>query len=239
MQKPRPKGGRLFEDSVRYAPPAMLIHRRVVIAADVAATKKNSADYTAIVIAAFFVAQWKSPEGLMLQLPFADVLRVYRMRVEIPDTVRILQQLANDWPGSPIVVESQGGQGLGVVQTLRRVAPDHLPLHAAPRTVDKFTAAQPVRAANNQGRWRIPLRHDPEHDSSGLEKLLRELDVWDEGNWIAPYMGELKKFTGTDDREDDQVDASAHCWDYGSLIAGISGGGGVRGKRKGASDAGF
>lgn len=215
MQRPRPKGGRVFGEPTRYEPPAQLIGRRIVIAVDAAGTAKTSADHTAIVVAAFWRATWTSPEGLVLpNMLFGDLLRCYRMQLEVPDVVRVLDVLQRRWPGAPIVVETQGGQGQTVAQTLRRLRPS-LRIVEVPRTVDKFTAAQPTAAATTQGRWRVPLRHDPELDSVELEKLLRELDVWDEGEWIGPYLRELERFTGIADAEDDQVDATCHAWDYG------------------------
>lgn len=214
MQRPRPKGGHVFGEPVRYMGKAVRQGRQIVIAVDAAGTAKKSADHTAITITCYWRAPWESPEGVVLTgMLWGQVLRCYRMQLETPDVVRVLAVLQASWPGVPIVVETQGGQGQSVAQNLRRQYPK-LRLIEVPRTVDKFSAAQPCAAAWNQGRLQAPLDHDTSLDSVPLEKLLRELKCWDEGKWIAPYMREHERFTGIDGAEDDQVDATVHNWDF-------------------------
>lgn len=220
MQRPRPKGGRVFGEFTRYEPPALLIRRHIVIACDPAGTAKTSADNTAIVVLATWRAEWTSPEGIVLpSMLYADVLRCYSFKLEIPDTVAFLDVLQRHWPGAPIPVETQGGQGQGVVQSLRRINPN-LRLVEVPARVDKFQRAQGAAAGSKQGRLRTPLRHDPSVDSPEIEKWLREHEVWDEGQWIAPYHREVERFTGVGDAVDDRVDATAHGWNFAEGFAG-------------------
>lgn len=240
MQRPRPKGGRVFGESQRYMPPAQIAGRKIVISVDAAGTAKTSADHTAISVAAFYRAMWTSPEGVVLTgMLHGDLLRVYRFQLEVPDVVRILNVLQASWPGAPIVIETQGGQGQTTAQTLRRLGPK-LRIVEVSRTVDKFTAAQPCAAANNQGRLRFPLRHEAAHDSTALQKLLRELDVWDEGEWLSPCLRELERFTGLGgDAEDDQVDAIVHGWDFADKVPTTKPKRPALGARKGATTGGY
>jgi len=239
MQRPRPKGGRVFGESQRYMPPAQILGRKIVISVDAAGTAKTSSDHTAIAITAFYRAMWTSPDGIVLtSMLHGDLLRMYRFQFEVPDVVRVLDVLQKGWPGAPMPIETQGGQGQTVAQTLRRLRPK-LRLVEVPRTVDKFTASQACAAANNQGRLRVPLKHDPSLDSVELQKLLRELRVWDEGEWISPCLRELERFTGIADAEDDQVDAIVHGWDFADKMPTTTPKKPALGPRKGANTGGY
>jgi hypothetical protein len=239
MQAPRPKGGSLFGEAARYPGKAQLIGRRVVISVDAAGTAKTSADHTAITITVYWRQEWVSPDGTRLPgMLHGQVLRCYRFQLETPDVVRVLDQLQRDWPGAPVVIESQGGSGQTTAQTLRRLQPA-LRITEVPRTVDKFTAAQPCAAGWNQGRLMAPLQHDTSLDSVALQKLLRQLGVWDEGQWLAPYLKEFARFTGLAGGEDDQVDATVHGWDFAEAMSMGSAQRPVRGPRKAAQTGGF
>lgn len=240
MQRPRPKGGRVFGESERVMPPVQILGRKIVLSVDAAGSEDTKADHTAIAVQAFYRAIWTSPEGIALTgMLHGDLLRVYRFRLETPDTVRVLDQLQRDWQGAPFVIETQGGQGQTVAQMFRRLRPG-LRIVEVPRTMDKFTASQPCAAANNQGRWRVPVRHDPSLDSTALQKLLRELEVWDEGEWISPCLRELERFTGSGkDTEDDQVDAIVHGWDFADKMPTTKPKVPARGARKATSTGGY
>jgi phage terminase large subunit-like protein len=138
----------------------------------------------------------------------------------------------------PIVIETQGGQGQSVAQNLRRQYPK-LRLVEVPRTIDKFSAAQPCAAAWNAGRFQVPLRHDPSVDSLPLQKLLRDLECWDEGDWIAGYLKEHSSFTGKDGAEDDQVDSTVHNWDFADKQPASKPKVPARGSRKAAATGGY
>lgn len=239
MQRPRPKGGHIFGEPRRYAGQAIRQGRQIVISVDAAGTAKTSADHTAITITCYWRAPWESPDGIVLTgMLWGQVLRCYRMQLETPDVVRVLAVLQAAWPGVPLVIETQGGQGQSVAQNLRRQYPK-LRLIEVPRTIDKFSAAQPCSAAWNQGRLQVPLNHDPSLDSVALQKLLRELDCWDEGKWIAPFMKEHERFTGKDGGEDDQVDATVHNWDFADKQPASKPKTPALGPRKGASTGGY
>jgi phage terminase large subunit-like protein len=67
-----------------------------------------------------------------------------------------------------------------------------------PATHDKFTRAQAYAAAWNDGRVLLPANVGPD-------------------SWVNVFLAEHLSFTGSDDKEDDQVDAGAALYD---LIAG-------------------
>lgn len=239
MQRPRPKGGSVFGEPRRYMGQAIRQGRQIVIAVDAAGTAKKSADHTAISICCYWRAPWESPEGIWLpNMLYGQVLRCYRFQLETPDVVRVLAVLQAAWPGVPIVIETQGGQGQSVAQNLRRQYPK-LRLIEVPRTVDKFSAAQPCAAPWLQGRFQVPLDHDPTIDSVALQKLLRELEVWDEGKWIGPYLKEHERFTGVDGAEDDQVDSTVHNWDFADKQPASKPKVPARGSRKAAATGGY
>lgn len=212
--RPRPKGGAVFGEFHRYEAPALMIQRHVVLACDPAGTAKTSADNTAIVVMAYWRAEWVSPEGIVLSsMLFGDILRCYTFQLEVPDVAAFLDVLQRHWPGAPIVIETQGGHGKDVAVMLRRINPT-LRIAEITTTADKFTRAQAAAAASKQGRLRLPLRPDPAVDPPEVEKWLREHEKWDEHQWIGPYVKELERFTGVDGAKDDRADATAHGWNY-------------------------
>lgn len=183
---PTPRGGELFREPARYKLISDIAGARFAIACDPAATARTSADHSAIVVAAA-VGDGASQK--------VYVMDVWRGQVEIPELVEKLRAFQADWR-CPIFVESAGGFK-AVAQMLRRVGPatqgrnDPLRVVEVPPLGDKFTRALPVSTAWNDGRVLVPERDDP---------------------WIAPFLSEVRKFTGKGDKQDDQVDALAHAF---------------------------
>lgn len=194
MQAPIPKGGRQFGDPVRGERPERRMH--VLISVDPAGTRKTSADHTAIVIA----WAWKERDGHGVVRTHLFVERVIRERLEIPETVEKLLELAADYPGAPIVIETQGGHGQAVAQSLRRLD-ERLNLVEISTTSEKFIRWQPCVAAWRRGRIVVPPR-----------------ELEDQPPWIAAYLDEMKRVTGIADREDDQADATSQAYDYADTI---------------------
>lgn len=167
---PRTRGGALFRDAVYYdeLPRSGL---RFGLGFDLAYTAKTHADYSVVVALAV------DSDGI------AYVLDVRRQQVEATVFGETMRRVQADHGGT-VLTGFVGGTEQGVVQFLARSG---LRMHAIAAKEDKFVRAQPVAAAWNAGRVRLP-RDKP---------------------WLAALVGELADFTGVNDRHDDQVDALA------------------------------
>jgi len=75
---------------------------------------------------------------------------------------------------------------------------------------DKFQRAQPFAEAWNEGRIRIPSRK-----FFGIE----DDEETPEPEWVTDYVSEIQSFTGVNDSQDDQVDASSGGFD--ALESGV------------------
>lgn len=117
------------------------------------------------------------------------ILRAWRGQVPIPDFANVLLALQNEFGGTAINVESVGGFK-AIPQMLLAIHPD-LRINEIIPVGDKFTRAQPVAAAWNTGRLLVPASGAP---------------------WVGPLLDELARFTGVNDKNDDQVDWLAHAW---------------------------
>lgn len=115
------------------------------------------------------------------------ILDVIRMQETIPVVVRRLRDVQAQ-RNLLIVVEAVAGFK-AVPQMLRDIDPK-LRIREIVPSVDKFIRAQPVADAWNEGRVLVP-EHAP---------------------WVNEFLTEFERFTGVDDDEDDQVDATAHLW---------------------------
>ncbi len=130
------------------------------------------------------------------------VLEVVRVQQEIPAMCDRLVALQARW-SAPLIIEA-AGVGKAVPQMLRRIQPRLSIVEVQPRG-DKFVRAQPLAAAWAQGRVLVPLS----------------------APWLGDYLHELQGFTGIGDRHDDQVDATAHAFNYalaGSTSVALVGG---------------
>lgn len=183
---PQPRGGALFKDPAFFRYFADIAGARLAIGCDPAATAKTSADYSTIVVVGAV------GEGIDQKV---YVLDVWRGQVEIPQLVAKLREYQDNWR-CPVYVEAQGGFK-AVPQMLRQVGASGKEQDEALRVVevnarsDKFIRALPVSAAWNDGRVLLPFDDEP---------------------WKAPFLREVKKFTGKGDKTDDQVDALSHAF---------------------------
>ena len=178
--QPRSKGRKVFGAPHYYDPDKFIIDGcRVVIGADPAATAKESADHSALVVMAMR-GSWKDPTFYILD--------VWRGQVQIPDFVNVLYAKQLRYHGAHIIIECVAGFK-GVAQMLQRLQPKLKVFENQP-TENKFMRAQPLAAAWKAGKVLVPL----------------------EADWIPDFWEELHKFTGVDDAEDDQVDATAHAY---------------------------
>jgi len=184
---PRPRGGQLFKTPLRYDAPA-LDDARIIIAVDPAASEKNHADYSVAVVLA--VRGYESDMR-------ADVLEVIRGQWEIPKLCHELQILQKKW-GSALCIEAQG-VGMAVPQVLKSINPLLQIVEIKPKG-DKYTRSQPIAAAWNEGRVRVPLH----------------------AYWLNDFLTEMGNFTGISDKHDDQVDAISHAWNQAAQEVGTS-----------------
>jgi len=183
MGSPRLRGARLFDGEVtRFDLSKFSINGcRAAISVDPAGTKKTRSDHTAIVVGAM--------------TGFGDATKLYildvkRMQEEIPTVVRRLRDLQTS--RRLLIVAEANGIGRAVPQMLRDIDPT-LRIHEIEAVQDKFLRAQPVAAAWN------------DRGPAGGRVLVPE-----NAPWVDEFLTEFERFTGVDDDEDDQVDATAH-----------------------------
>jgi predicted phage terminase large subunit-like protein len=187
--KPQPRGGKLFKEPARYQN-LDITGRRILIAVDVAGTKSTRADRTVAVVGSV----WKNESGD----PVVDVIEVMSIQEEIPEVCRRLEELQKRW-GSMLIIEGDG-IGKAVPQTLLDINPKlRLRVIYSSGHGDKFTRAQPVAAAWNDGRIRVPLN----------------------ATWLDDYLFVMDKFTGVNDARDDEVDATSHLFNNIEQTAGM------------------
>lgn len=183
---PRPRGGSVFHaEPALYSADALaeVLRRptgwRKGIGADFAYTKKTSADHSALVAGLGFVEDKKR---------HLYILEVDRAQLEAPGVAARGKRLQ----------EAHGGArcpALSYVSTTEKAVAQLMAAHgfkveARLAVGDKFTRAQPYAASWNDQRVLLP--EDIEGDS-----------------WINVFLAEHLGFTGSDDKEDDQVDAGA------------------------------
>lgn len=119
----------------------------------------------------------------------AYLLKAWRGQVPIPQFANVLLALQAEFGNTAINVESVGGFK-AIPQMLLAIHPD-LRINEIVPVGDKFTRAQPVAAAWNTGRLMVPASAP---------------------TWLGPVLDEVAKFTGVNDKHDDQVDWLAHAW---------------------------
>lgn len=177
QQRPRKRGGQVFSDNpVRYQT-AEREGARLVIAADTASSQRKTADFTAFVVMA---GQGSGAERT------ADILEVQHARMDLLQLGAAAQDLQERY-GTPITLE-ETAQSLPIIQYLKTLG---VAVRGVRPLGDKFTRSQPLAAAWNAGRVRVP----------------------EAAPWVIPLLSEMAAFTGTSaDDHDDQVDAAAYAW---------------------------
>lgn len=126
-------------------------------------------------------------EGYGAQSVMYVVDRV-RIQEEIPNVVKIARKLQAKYR---LLVACEAVAGFKAVpQSLRAMDPTLRVIDITTGGRDKFTRAQSLAAAWNAGRVLIPV----------------------DAPWADHLISEFTSFTGSNDDEDDQVDAGAHAW---------------------------
>lgn len=200
--RPRPQGRAVFHEPARYwlrgdpdhmaecqlngtckerdLHPFTWTGKRGVIAVDPAATATTQSDWSAIVVMAI--------EGLGVDSR-AWIVEVVRVQCEIPDLVKEIRRVQLKYR-LMVACEAIGGFK-AVPQSLRALDPKLRVMDITTGGKDKYTRAQPVAGAWNDGRVLVPM------------------DV----EWAEPYVKELTRFSGAGGGEiDDQVDGTSHGW---------------------------
>lgn len=217
---PRSKERRIFAmDPTRYE----LIDwrwtgKRGIVSLDPAATERTAADHTACAALAI--------DGIG-DTSHLYVRKVSRAQMTVPNAARLAMVYQTVFK-LPVAVESVGGFK-AVPQMLRELAPK-LRIEEIVPLGDKLTRAMPLSKLWQNGRVSVPIGEGDDHQLDAMliaawNKLVRhealgkgagwEVPPWPRDilmgmDWIDPYLAEMRKFSGLGDKEDDQVDATAH-----------------------------
>ena len=124
----------------------------------------------------------------------ADVLDAERFRAETGEAARRLLAFQRRRGGGALHIEASR-DGKSIAKTLRDIAPELVLHELAPRG-DKFVRSQPLATAWNDGRVRVPMS----------------------AAWLPEYLSVFERFTGVNDRHDDDVDATAHAWNAATVM---------------------
>ncbi len=177
--RPRPEGTAIFHEPARFKLSEFTwAGKRGVIVIDPAATAKTSSDWTAMLVCAV--------EGFGLNSKMWIIDRIH-VQEEIPQIVKIAHRLQRQYK---LMIACEAVSGFKAVpQMLRQLDPSIRIMELAVHR-DKFTRAQGLAAAWNDGRVMIPL----------------------DAEWADHLIEEYTRFTGNGDKHDDQVDCGAHAW---------------------------
>lgn len=184
QQHPVPRSGVLFREPARYESPE-LEGSIVVLACDPAGSAKTRANHTAV---AAIAMREEFDERSETWRWHGDILAVERWQGEAEESTERLLSFQDRFGGAKLHIESSR-DGVEIAKSLRAIEPRLRVALRAP-VGDKFTRAQPLIAAWNSGRARIPQR----------------------APWLIDLLAETELFTGVADRADDQVDALSHAW---------------------------
>lgn len=185
---PRPRGGSVFNAEPRlYTTDALeeVLARpggwRKAIGLDFAYSKRTSADHSAAVLGLGFLHEGRRTTYVL------DCLRRQVTQPTFAREVATLQQAHAGATAMGYVSSIEKHAAGGVEPFFRSHGAAILARIAAG---DKFTRAQPYAASWNDGRVLLPADVGPD-------------------SWVNVLLAEHLSFTGSDDREDDQVDAGA------------------------------
>lgn len=205
--RPRPRGATVFKDATYYDPETFdLTGWRLIIYADPAASKRTTANHSAILALAV------KGYGLGMEGRVADV---YRKQETIPQFVRDLMAFQARHGHTVANVESVAGFK-AVAQVLRDIDPEVLVKEVTPLG-DKFQRAQPAASAWNgdpgdPGDAGDPTANPPRPPRPPRPPVAPRLLVPLRAPWLKGFLAEVKAFTGVNDAADDQVDCLSGAW---------------------------
>jgi len=199
--RPRPRGATVFKDATYYDPDTFdRTGWRIVIYADPAASKRTTANHSAILALAV--------QGYGIEMQ-GRILDVYRKQVEIPEFVRDLRDFQARNGNAEALVESVAGFK-AVAQMLREIDPDVMVREVQPLG-DKFQRAQPAASAWNGD----PGKPDAVPPKPPVPpRLMPPLNA----PWLKKFLAEVKVFTGVNDAADDQVDCLSGAWNEAANV---------------------
>lgn len=199
--RPRPRGATVFKDATYYDPDMFdATGWRIIIYADPAASKRTTANHSAILALAV------KGYGIEMQ---GRILDVYREQVEIPQFVRDLMAFQTRHGNAEANVESVAGFK-AVAQMLREIDPNVMVKEVTPLG-DKFQRAQPAASAWN-GDPGDPRSTPPKPPVP--PRLMPPLRA----PWLKKFLAEVKVFTGVNDAADDQVDCLSGAWNEAANV---------------------
>lgn len=129
QQRPAPLEGALFRRDWLQRGKAPRSGVRVAMGVDLAISTRDSADYTAIVVMA------RDEFGKLY------VLDAVRERVDFPNALRLIRNMADKWSPKAILIEQVAFQAVVVQELLRQTT---LPIKGVVPDKDKMTRAQPL-----------------------------------------------------------------------------------------------
>lgn len=198
--EPRPRGGIVFAQPTRVAAP-VITGRRIVIGCDCAGTDGPQSDHTVLV--ALAVGDDPDETGRRT-VRVTDVVGVLRLRLRPEHAAPQVLAWQRQFGGVPLTIEAtRDGKDLGAA--LQRISRG-IVVRYATATGDKFVRSQPVAAAWNAGRVRVPL-------DARTMRATTDAD-------LADFVRVVTSFAGMGDREDDDVDALSHAWGVAITGAG-------------------
>lgn len=203
---PRKDGGKVFGLPSRYTfkrgkshggavQPFDWTGKRGCISIDPAGTEKKRADHTGVAVVAMDDIRVGTDT-----LPRGWLVDGTKRQISVPEAARQALQWKEKY-GLPLVIEG-GNMGANAVhQVLKELEPD-LDIEMPPMFGDKYTRAQPLAGAWNDGRFLIPTYIDI--DGHRLDDV----------DWIDNVLEQADEFTGEDGAEDDLIDAVAHGFNF-------------------------
>lgn len=136
QQRPAPLEGALFKRDWIRTGPAPRSGTRIAMGVDLALSTKQTADYTAIAVIS------RDEFGKLY------VLDVVRERVDFPNALRLIRNMADKWSPGTIAIEQVAYQAVVVQELLRQTT---LPIRGVLPDKDKVTRAQPLALRYEQG----------------------------------------------------------------------------------------
>lgn len=196
---PRPRGGAVFKNEPgRYQVPTPCA--RIILSADCAGTAGDRSDYTAVCALGCVGFGDRT---------VCEVLEMARWRLEPQDVAPKLLEFQRRWGGGIMWIELTR-DGKAIAKAIQALAP-RIRLGLVVPIGDKFTRAQPVAAAWNDGRVRVPMA----------------------AGWLGDFLEEVQSFTGLGDKRDDQVDCLSQGWARAIAGSGHSAGAQTTGVARG------
>ncbi len=183
LGRPQPRGSSVFGPETYYTEPALAYS--VTFGIDLAYTAKTRADRSVS------IKLGRVPPATPGADPIYHVLDVQVRQVRAPEFATVLRAHHTSAPGAPIWFYGSTTER-GTADLLAGLG--GIPVDGKLATADKFVRAQPVAAAWNQGRIRVP-EPNAAHP------------------WVGDFVKEVRRFTGADGETDDQVDALAAAFD--------------------------